>query len=698
MMAGLRVHRIVAFLAAVLAVCAPARAAGFVDTGGPSFDAADHVRLNPANPLEAYAEATRGWFHTVNGGASWAPAATPTGTADVIFDPAGPPGRRIALVAGKLLASVDGVAWAPAGAPLPVGGLPHDLTIAAAAPQRRLLLVGAPAVSVVPVPARARGLAKARCRPWSPYPHAVAGRQRLLVTADGGAHWAVGGIGLPATSAIVRATLAADGATAYLVESSAVDAASVWRSGDGGIHWARLGGLATRRGVPVVAADASDPRRVYLAADRHDRCSGQELYRSDDGGGHFVGLASALPASTVADALVTSSARPGRVLLVLHQDTLDAIVFGPLRLARTRRSDDAGATWRNDARGLADGEADGGIALAADGSTWAATGWGVYREAAPDAGYRALAGLPGAATLGIATDLARPGRVFAKTARGVWRSDDGGHAWHLLRETPQRGAALTAAGARNPVLFLTCSICGGVRSLDGGVTWKRLRLPRGTFSLSATPASRRRVFAETTAGWWRSDDAGVHWRAIPPAGIDRLALDPTDARVVWRFDLGRRRISRSLDGGRHWRAVPPPRIGRGGLIVGLVPLGGRRHAVIALVVDSHSTVFPSRALRRDDRTRRWVRVQGVDLRANCSLQVAVDPRRPAQLFLVDTPVVHGTLAPGPARYYVSTNRGATWRALGTSGALGLVVADVTIARGRAYLATQAGVYTRSLSG
>jgi hypothetical protein len=132
-------------------------------------------------------------------------------------------------------------------------------------------------------------------------------------------------------------------------------------------------------------------------------------------------------------------------------------------------------------------------------------------------------------------------------------------------------------------------------------------------------------------------------------------------------------------------------------VAGLLPLGGRRHAVIALVLDSDSAVFPTRALRRDDRTRRWVAVRGVDLHLNCSLQAVVDPRRPAQALLVDTPVVNGSLSPGPARYYVSGNRGATWRDLGTSGALGLVVADAAIGGGRAYLATQAGVYVRSVA-
>jgi hypothetical protein len=224
-----------------------------------------------------------------------------------------------------------------------------------------------------------------------------------------------------------------------------------------------------------------------------------------------------------------------------------------------------------------------------------------------------------------------------------------------------------------------------------------LRLPRGTFALEATPASRRLVFAETTAGWWRSLDAGAHWRAIPPAGLDRLVLDPTDARVVWRYDLGTRRISRSLDGGRRFRALPAPRIGRGGAVVGLVPLGGRRHAVIVLVADRRSALFPSRALRREDR-RGYRPLRGVDLGQIVSLQAAVDPRRPAQVLLVDTPGVNGSLAPGPARFAVSSDRGATWRGLGTSGALGLVVADAVIAGGRAYLATQDGVYVRSLSG
>jgi photosystem II stability/assembly factor-like uncharacterized protein len=152
------------------------------------------------------------------------------------------------------------------------------------------------------------------------------------------------------------------------------------------------------------------------------------------------------------------------------------------------------------------------------------------------------------------------------TARGVYRTSDGGKTWrHTLYAGPASGASDLAIDPRDPRIvyagiwqfrrkpwtFSSGGPLDGIyKSADGGVTWHELHangLPSGLMGrigIAVAPSRPQRVYAliQSRQGvLWRSDDAGAHWRLLTkdtlvnqrPFYMSRLAVDPTDPNHVF---------------------------------------------------------------------------------------------------------------------------------------------------------------------
>jgi photosystem II stability/assembly factor-like uncharacterized protein len=172
--------------------------------------------------------------------------------------------------------------------------------------------------------------------------------------------------------------------------------------------------------------------------------------------------------------------------------------------------------------------------------------------------------------------------------RGVYRSMDGGKTWkNVLFVSETLGAADLEIQPGNPkVLFATLwhgqrkpwTIVSGAheggiyKSIDGGDSWNKLAggLPnelfgRANVSISASKPNRiyALIEAKPGAGLYRSEDAGATWSLVNGQGsiitrpfyYDTLAVDPTDAEVVWVGDEG---WFKSTDGGKTFRRSPTP--------------------------------------------------------------------------------------------------------------------------------------------
>ncbi|MBV8689891.1 MAG: hypothetical protein JOZ59_07290, partial [Candidatus Eremiobacteraeota bacterium] len=180
--------------------------------------------------------------------------------------------------------------------------------------------------------------------------------------------------------------------------------------------------------------------------------------------------------------------------------------------------------------------------------------------------------------------VAALGDPFAdSTARGIYRSTDGGATWtRTLYLAPSSGGCDLASSSRAPDEIFACmwqyrrtgwsTRSGGTddglfRSTDGGATWQRLQghgLPTGTIGrigLAVAPSNRRRVYAviESPLGrLWRSDDGGDNWQLVStdsnidqrPFYFSRLYVDPTNEDHLWSDSV---HLVVSADGGKTWK-------------------------------------------------------------------------------------------------------------------------------------------------
>lgn len=235
----------------------------------------------------------------------------------------------------------------------------------------------------------------------------------------------------------------------------------VWRSEDAGRTWAPIFDAAPVASVGAIAVAAADPRRIYVGtgeADmRSDIAQGTGLFRSDDGGAHW------------APAGLADTQQIGRILVDPRNP--DALLvaalghpYGPNAERGVFRSEDGGRHWTRTLFRDAD---TGAIDLAAapddPGTVYAALwqtrrppwnvyppssgpGSGLFRSTDGGRSWTALEGhgLPAApGRIGIATTPARPGRVFALvsvregTGGGLYRSDDRGNTWTQVSADPR---------------------------------------------------------------------------------------------------------------------------------------------------------------------------------------------------------------------------------------------------------------------
>lgn len=518
---------------------------------------------------------------------------------------------------------------------------------------------------------------------------------KLFRSADGGATWKR--LALPCVSSNVAA---APTRPTTLYVTSSVDG-RLWKSLDGGEHWAPGAATLWSYGVPqVLAVDPSQPSHLYLGTWKNG------VWKSTDRGASWTAVNRGLPAraqSTVV-ALAVHPRTPGTVYAgtpgngvfkttnggaswqpssqgLPHAATVSAVAVAPSdpRVVYAAlywgifKSTDAGATWR--AIGLAEPRI---LSLAVDpGSPGVVSvgteGRGVFRTTDGGASWTATNFL--AATRVPAVVAPAPGAVYAGLAAserlfpwGVYRSLDGGRRWTAVNQGLTGLAVTVAAVDPEGGLWAGLTTPGVARSFDGGRTWSSvtdlgLRISAFSF-LAASPPG---VVAASYAGGsvFRSTDRGATWSesSSPVHGATRLIASPDDPSTL--YVAGYHGVAKSVDGGESWTRTPA-----GFVLLDLVIAPSSPSTLYAAgLAENVNPRFPPDAVlwKSLDRGASWTRVDA-GIPGERVSAVAVDPEDPTVVYAG----LGGGIGPPirPAGIWKSTDGGATWvQAAGLRGRL-----------------------------
>jgi glucose/arabinose dehydrogenase/photosystem II stability/assembly factor-like uncharacterized protein len=364
-------------------------------------------------------------------------------------------------------------------------------------------------------------------------------------STDGGAGW----------SAVLTATqgpsqqftaLAVHPLTPTLIYAGSQTPKYVYRSTDGGDSWSEV---LYDRGYRL----ALDPPTTVYAGD-----DWRELARSTDGGltGTWTLRVGDLTPGIIEALAVDPSSVPGALYLGLRDNGIYT-------------SADGGLTWSAGNGGITATTAPVDIALDPQNRTrlFVATG--------SDGGWRTVDGgrtwerQIWSPTHAFAVHPQDSSVVYAATAAGVLRSEDGGETFGPSYTGAVDAHALAIANADPDVVYAGGEGGGDallVRSGDGGASWSAaVTLTEGTVeALAVHPLTESVAYAgvedrstlPSTAALYRTTDGGAGWTAVYTGGfgaVHAIAIDPEQPDVLYATDD--RQVLKSSDGGDTWMEV-----------------------------------------------------------------------------------------------------------------------------------------------
>jgi hypothetical protein len=258
----------------------------------------------------------------------------------------------------------------------------------------------------------------------------------------------------------------------------------VYRSTDGGAHWAKAGNMPSPT-VGRIVVDPTDPNRVFVAGtgDLFNPGGGRGVYRTTDGGAHWKRVLTGSNGTTGAVDLAMDPNNPDVLYAAMwdHIRKPDQRIYGGVG-SGVYRSTDGGGTWKRLKNGLP--------------------------AAGPDIGRIGLAVAPSA-----------PKRLYAiygTTAgglQGFYESNDGGDSWTKMAATNLAGSQSTYSWWFGRVWVDPADknrlFAAGVTmetSSDGGATWAATaNVHADQHALVWDPKKAGRVYLGNDGGIYRSD-------------------------------------------------------------------------------------------------------------------------------------------------------------------------------------------------
>ena len=234
----------------------------------------------------------------------------------------------------------------------------------------------------------------------------------------------------------------------------------------------------------------------------------------------------------------------------------------------------------------------------------------------------------GGRTLCMAFDPVNSSIIWMGSASGgLWKSTTGGigvNAWtYIPTGYPVRGVSSIAINPQNPLEMYIgtgetytygSSVNGLVyrptrgsngigilKSMDGGMTWSpslnwTYDQRRGIWKVLLNPLNPMVVYAATTEGIYKSDDAGATWTLrLNQKMVMDLQIDPLDTNILYagvgNVNSANPGIYRTVNSGLNWlhmtSGLPPP-TNTGRISIAINPQN--HQTVLAIVGDLYSTV------------------------------------------------------------------------------------------------------------
>jgi len=480
----------------------------------------ESIAVDPQTPATVYAGSVSGIAKSVDGGASWGPAAGPSFAVSLAVDPRSPSTLYAATFRQLAKSSDGGVSW---------------VTLSAGSGEFSALAID---------PAR----------PATIYAVRFFGSLSLLRSDDSGATWAERDAGLPLASANVGVPvqLGVDPTTVPSTLYAAFEIGNTpatFRSTDSGDSWhpAGPGGYPLAAGQGVVYAGAS---------------------KSTDGGATWVPAAAA----------------PGQANVLAAVPGSATAVYAGTALQGVWKSSDAAASWQAASAGLtatrpvalAIDPVHPRILYA--GALYGFEGSGLFKSGSAGRAWH-LIGPPWLVDyLGkLVIDPVTPSTLYAASGRGLAKSTDAGATWEVVQSAGGDGCSSfrdlaidpshpeTLYAAAFPGVACSPFICPALKSSDGGHSWSCLGLALDDVSrIFVAPSAPATLYAfgqvkvqrHVVVGVWKSTDGGATWHESDRGlhqgggGFLALAIDPTNANRV--FASGTNGVFLTTDGGRTW--------------------------------------------------------------------------------------------------------------------------------------------------
>lgn len=264
---------------------------------------------------------------------------------------------------------------------------------------------------------------------------------------DGGATWALSNEGLTNRAVL---SLAADPAASGTFLAGTRKGA--FRSSDGGATWTHVLKGGCEPEVQHVRYAPSDPKRVYA----HSGRSFCQVARSDDGGLTWRDLKAPRDASSLL----------GYFAFHVDAGSADRLLYSDDRALRL--SSDGGATWTP------------------------------------------ASGIPPTTRIQAIVAGKADGELFAATAKGIWRSADGGKTWAVAGKGAETGNVTRLLLDPSTGTIWAGAVREGIlRSTDGGKSWTRVggEPPHPDLAALALEPSGTLLVGFEGGGVWRLDPA-----------------------------------------------------------------------------------------------------------------------------------------------------------------------------------------------